>query len=132
MDVDDGVTNFDVQGSDVYLLTHKGAPRFKLIRIRADAPDLGKAEVVVPQGRGVLTRVTAAKDALYLRELERGLGRIRRIPFGGRSAASVPLPSDGAIQTIVTDRRRPGYFPARILDRLAVMVSVLAGPVAAE
>ena len=112
VDVDDGVTNFDVQGSDVYLLTHKGAPRFKLIRIRADAPDLGKAGVVVPEGRGVLTRVTVAKDALYLRELEGGLGRIRRIPFGGRSAASVPLPSDGAIQTIVTDRRRPGViFP---------------------
>jgi prolyl oligopeptidase len=110
--VDDAVTEVDFHGSDVYLLTHKGAPRFKLIRIRADAPDLAKAEVVVPEQRGVLASFAAAKDALYLRELEGGLGRVRRVPFGERVGTRVSLPAEGAIPTIVTDRRRPGViFP---------------------
>ena len=37
VDVDDGVTGADFNGSDVYLLTHKDAPRFKVLRIKADA-----------------------------------------------------------------------------------------------
>jgi prolyl oligopeptidase len=112
VDVDDGVTDFAVQGPDVYLLTHKDAPRFRVIRIRADAPDLTKAEVVVPEQKGVLTQVSTAKDALYVRELEAGLGRVRRVPFGERGSARISLPSDGAIQTIITDRRKPGViFP---------------------
>jgi prolyl oligopeptidase len=112
VDVEDGVTEVDFRGSDVYLLTHKDAPRFKVIRIRADTPDLSKAEVVVPEQRGVLTSISLAKDALYVRELEGGLGRVRRVPFGEPGGARVSLPTDGAIQTIVTDRRRPGViFP---------------------
>ena len=112
VDVDDGVTGVDFKGSDVYLLTHKDAPRFKLLRIRADAPDLGKAEVVVPEQHGVLTAVAVAKDALYVRELEGGLGRVRRVEFGARGGTRISLPSDGAIETIVVDRRKPGVlFP---------------------
>ena len=111
-DVDDDVTGADFHGWDVYLLTHKDAPRFKVIRIRADAPDLAHAEVVVPEGKGVLTSIALAHDALYVKELDGGLGRLRRVPFGGRGGTAVPLPSDGAIQSIVTDRRRPGViFP---------------------
>jgi prolyl oligopeptidase len=112
VDVDDAVTGFDVRGSDVYLLTHKDAPRFRLIRIRADAPDLSKAEVVIPEQGGVLSSVGVAQDAIYVRELEAGLGRVRRVPFGERGGALIPLPSEGAIPTIVVDRRKPGVlFP---------------------
>jgi prolyl oligopeptidase len=112
VDVDDAVTGVDFRASDVYLLTHKDAPRFKVLRIRADAPDLSQADVVVPEQRGVLTAIAVAKDALYVRELEGGLGRVRRVPFGQRGGARIQLPSDGAISTIVVDRRQPGVlFP---------------------
>lgn len=112
VDVDDAVTGADFHGSDVYLLTHKDAPRFRVLRIRADAPDLSQAEVVVPEQRSVLTGMAVAKDALYVRELQGGLGRVRRVPFGERGGTRIPLSSDGAIQTIVTDRRKPGVlFP---------------------
>ena len=111
-DVEDAVTGFDVHGSDVYLLTHKDAPRFRVLRIRADAPDLSKAEVVVPEQRGVLTAISAGQDALYVRQLEAGLGRVRRVPFGERGGALIALPADGAIPVIITDRRKPGViFP---------------------
>ena len=111
-DVDDAVTGFDVRGSDVYLLTHKDAPRFKVIRVSADAPDLTKAEVVIPEQNSVLTGIAVAKDALYVRELEAGLGRVRRVRFGDRDGVRIPLPGDGAIPGIATDRRKPGViFP---------------------
>ena len=47
-----------------------------------------------------------------MKELVGGLGRLRRVQFGGRVGIAVPLPTDGAIQSIATDRRRPGViFP---------------------
>jgi prolyl oligopeptidase len=112
VDVEDQVTYADFHGTDVYLLTHKNAPRFKILRIRADAPNLARAEVIVPEGKSVLTNIAVAHDALYVKELEGGLGRLRRVTFGGRGGAAIPLPEDGAIQAIYTDRRRPGViFP---------------------
>jgi prolyl oligopeptidase len=112
VDVDDAVTAAEYHGSDVYLLSHKGAPRFKVLRIRADAPDLSGAEVVVPEGKAVLTRLAAASDALYVQELEAGLGRLRRVPFGGKGSQRLALPGDGAIAALAVDRRRPGVaFP---------------------
>ena len=112
VDVNDQVTQADFHGWDVYLLSHKDAPRFKVLRIRADQPDLAHAEVVVPEGKGVLTSIAIAHDGLYVKELAGGLGRLRWVQFGGRVGSAVPLPTDGAIQSIATDRRRPGViFP---------------------
>jgi prolyl oligopeptidase len=112
VDVEDAVVGADSRGSDIYLLTHKDAPRFKVLRMRVDAPDLAKAETVVPEGEAVLTAIGVAKDALYVQELERGLGRIRRVPFDTTDGKRLTLPADGAIAAMATDRRRPGVvFP---------------------
>jgi prolyl oligopeptidase len=112
VDVEDAVVAAEYHGSDVYLLSHKDAPRFKVLRVRADAADLSGAEVVVPEGQSVLTRLAAASDALYVQELERGLGRLSRVPFGGKGSARVALPAEGAIPALAADRRRPGVvFP---------------------
>jgi len=111
-DSQDGVIAADFHLSDVYLLTHKDAPRFKVLRIRADAPDLARAQVVVPESKAVLTAMAVAKDALYVQELEAGLGRVRRVPFGATGGKRLALPADGAIAAIATDRRRAGVvFP---------------------
>jgi prolyl oligopeptidase len=128
VDVDDAVTAVDFRGSDVYLLTHKDAPRFRVLRMRADAPDFSKAEVIVPEQRGVLTSIAVAKDALYVKELEGGLGRVRRVPFGERDGAKISLPADGAIQTIVTDRRKPGVlFPLESWTRSRLWYQYVPG-----
>ena len=82
-DIEDAVTSFAARGEDVYLLTHRGAPRFKILRTRAGAPDLARAAEVLPPGRPVVQRIYPAKDALYAQELEGGLARLRRIRYGG-------------------------------------------------
>jgi prolyl oligopeptidase len=108
IDVGDSVVAAEARGPDLYLLSHKGASRFKVLRIRVDAPDPEKAEVVVPESGAVLTAIAVAQDALYVQELEHGLGHIRRVPFGTTRGARLALPADGAITGIATDRRRPG------------------------
>jgi prolyl oligopeptidase len=112
VDVGDSVVAAEAHGPDLYLLSHKGASRFKVLRMRVDAPHPDKAEVVVPESGAVLTAIAVAQDALYVRELEQGLGHIRRVPFGTKGGERLVLPADGAITEIATDRRRPGVvFP---------------------
>ncbi len=107
-DVPDGVTSFATRGEDIFLLTHKDAPRFRIIRVKAGAPDLARADEVLPAGRAVVTRIGAAEDALYVQELEGGLARLRRIPYGAKTGTRIGLPFEGAIDGFVLDARRPG------------------------
>lgn len=107
IDVDDDVTSFDVHGDDAYLLSHKDASRFKVLRVHLPEADLTKADVVIPAGEMVLRDVKVAKDALYVPALDGGLGRLWRVPFGGKAEA-VKLPIDGAIQDLFTDPRMDG------------------------
>ena len=65
-DVDDDVTGLTVHGDELYLLTHKQAPRFKVIRTSLSHPDLKKAEILIGEGESVVTNVAAAEDGLYV------------------------------------------------------------------
>ncbi|HET6578100.1 MAG TPA: prolyl oligopeptidase family serine peptidase [Gemmatimonadales bacterium] len=107
-DTVDAVTSFAVHGDDLYLLTHKGAPRFKVIRTSAGTPNLARAAVVIPAGRAVIQAIGAARDALYAQELDGGLGRLARVPYNTGSPERLKLPFDGAVDFPVTDPARPG------------------------
>jgi prolyl oligopeptidase len=89
---EDAVTLFDWHGDDLYLVTHKNAPRFKVIRTSLSHPDLAGAQVVIPAGEAVITNVTAATDALYVQELDGGIGRLLRVPYSGGLPEAVSLP----------------------------------------
>jgi prolyl oligopeptidase len=105
-DVEDEVTGFDRRGDDVYLLTHKGAPRFKIVRTSLVKPDLAAAEVVVPEGQAVVTSVGVAADGLYYKEMEAGMSWISRLGWGGKPGR-IPLPFQGSIAGTLTT---PGIF----------------------
>jgi prolyl oligopeptidase len=107
-DTADAVTSFAVHGDDLYLLTHKDAPRFKVIRTDAGTPELARAAVVIPAGRAVIQAIGAAKDALYAQELDGGLGRLARVPYDTGSPERLKLPFDGTVDFPVTDPARPG------------------------
>ncbi|HET8644582.1 MAG TPA: prolyl oligopeptidase family serine peptidase [Vicinamibacteria bacterium] len=105
-DVEDEVTAFDVRGDDVYLLTHKGAPRFKIVRTSLVKPDLAAAEVVVPEGKAVIGTVGVALDGHYYKEMEAGMSWVGRLAWGGRPER-IPLPFAGALAGTYTT---PGIF----------------------
>ena len=92
IDVDDEVVTFDARGDDLYLITHKNAPRFKVIHVSLSRPDLANAQVVVPGGEPVITNVAAMGDALYIQELDGGIGKLLRLPYSRELAQKVSLP----------------------------------------
>lgn len=97
-DFEDGVTGIAVQGDDLYLLTYKDTPRYKVIRTDARKPDLASAQVVVPPGQAVVTGMHRAKDGLYVDLMDGGIGRLLRVPYGASAGPeSIPLPFDGSI-----------------------------------
>ena len=107
-DFSDGVTDVAVLGDDLYLLTYKDTPRYKIIRTDARKPDLASAETVVPQGEMVITGIHRAADALYVDLSDGGIGRLLRVPYGpSPKAEKVALPFDGTM-FLGTDPRLPG------------------------
>jgi prolyl oligopeptidase len=109
-DSEDAVTGFDLQGDDLYLVTHKNAPRFKVIRTSLSRPDLAAAQVVIPAGEAVITNVTATPDALYVQELDGGIGKLLRAPYAGGAAELVSMPFKGTLGLFGGDPRLPGIL----------------------
>ena len=93
----DGVTAFDAHGATAYLLTHKNASRFEVVAMSLAKPDFAHARVVVPASSAVLSGLGAASDALYVTQSAAGLGQIKRVPFDGGLASTLPQPFPGAI-----------------------------------
>ena len=108
-DFSDDVSDAEVHGNDLYLLTYKNALRYKVIRTSAGKPDLATAETVVPQSQAVVTGISPAKDALYVHLLDGGIGRLLRVSYGPKpQVQEVALPFRGTVDGVQTDPRLPG------------------------
>src|SRR5438552_2235545 len=113
VDVDDEVTDFAPHGEDVYLITHKGALRFKIIRTSIANPDIAHAEVVVPETEAVIRGQTVAADAHYVFLLDGGISKVLRVPYsssGNAAPQPVPLPLNGNVWVDASDPRVPGIL----------------------
>lgn len=106
-DVDDAVTQIVPHGDKLYLLTHKNAPRYQVIAVDASAPDLSKATTVVAPGERVIQGIGASSGALYVQDLDGGLGRLRRYDFASGRLEDVALPIQGALYGPYLDPRSP-------------------------
>ena len=106
---DDKVTAGTMKGDDIYLITYKGAPRYKVLHVKAGDPAITKAREVVAQGTTVIQNVYAAKDAIYVNELDGGVGRVRRLDAAG-AVTSIALPFEGTISSIYADTEHDGVW----------------------
>ncbi|MDF3034996.1 MAG: family peptidase [Paucimonas sp.] len=104
----DQVNRAYLRGHHLYLLSHKNAPRYKLLRVDVTLPELGRAKVVLPHGQHVLRDVAVARDALYVRRSDAGIGSLVRIPYDGKEPEAIPLPVDGSIRELAGDPSQPG------------------------
>jgi len=111
-DVSDSVVDFSRINDDIYLISAKGAPRYKLMRTSLARPDFAKAKIIIPPGEIVIERASPAKDALYVRVLDGGYNRIIRVDYVSLKPKGLSLPNNGSGYVISSNREIDGVFVA--------------------
>jgi prolyl oligopeptidase len=110
---DDGVAGAAIGGDRLYLLTARDAPNRKVVSVPLGAPDLARARTEIAEpANASLVGMAAARDALYVRQLTGGLGRVVRHPWTSRRTAPVALPFDGWVSAIEAEPSRDGIVLA--------------------
>ncbi len=102
----DKVVAWAQRGDSLYLLTYMNAPRYRVIKVPARAPNLMRAELIVPQSDRVIAGISPAADGVYVRDLDGGVGRVRRIAPNG-TVTEIALPFEGAVSLRTSDEH-PG------------------------
>ncbi|HYW96520.1 MAG TPA: prolyl oligopeptidase family serine peptidase [Bacteroidales bacterium] len=114
--VNDDITDVSIHGNDLYLVTYKNAPHFKIIHINLKHPDMGHAQTVVPQSDRIIHYALPAKDALYVNETDGVVSNLLRVPYDGGQPKEInlpykgSLPYDGSPQNMWYDPRIPGVL----------------------
>ena len=125
-DPSDKVTSGTFRGDDIYLVTYKDAPRYRVMHVKAADPAFAKAREVVPQGNTVISNVYAAKDAIYIQELDGGVGRLRRLGADDK-VTPIPLPFEGTVSSTYADTEHEGvWFQMQNWVRPATVFQVAA------
>ncbi len=119
-DTSDDITSVAVRGSDLYLLSHLGAPHYKVLRTSLDHPDVAHAATVVPESDAVIHRIDTASDALYVEQTSGMVGELLRVDYAGDAPQQVQLPFQGSVSIESSDERIPGV--------LATMASWVRAP----
>jgi prolyl oligopeptidase len=104
--VEDGVLAFALAGDRLYLVSRLDAPRFRVIEVSLGSEPAGR-RVVVPEGERVIEAVLPFGDDLLVRELDRGIGRLRRLRVADGEVEEVSLPADGGILEWAVHPHRP-------------------------
>ena len=104
---DDEITDIDLHGGDIYLLVNHGTPRGRIVRTPLAAPSLATATELVAQGPLVIEAMARAQDGLYLRIMDGGISRLRRLGPDGK-LVEVALPFDGTISQNFAEPDQPG------------------------
>jgi prolyl oligopeptidase len=108
---DDQVELAAVRGDDLYLLSSRDAPNRRVLRIPLTEPSLAAAQVAVPEREErVLTTIAAARDALYLVEMERGSDHVLRLDYRGGAPREVALPIEQRSVVVVAAPDQDGVL----------------------
>ena len=106
-DFEDEVTDAQIDGAALYLLANKGHPRGRVLRASLQSPAVGAAAEVIPQSDWVIEDLHLARDGLYLRMLDGGLARLKRLGRDG-GVREIALPFDGTLSGLTTDAEHEG------------------------
>jgi prolyl oligopeptidase len=106
-DFEDEVTDAQIDGQALYLLANKGHPRGRVLRSSVQSPAVGAAVEVIPQSDWVIEDLHLARDGLYLRMLDGGLARLKRLGRDG-GVREIALPFDGTLSALATDTEHEG------------------------
>ncbi len=97
---DDEVTDFELNGDDLYLLVNKGTPRGRIVKTSAGAPSISSGAVVVPQhATFVIEGMARAHDGIYLKIMDGGISRLQRLGPDVK-VRDIALPFDSTIGAV--------------------------------
>ena len=86
----------------LYLLSLKGSPRGKILRIDPAKPDLAKADMMVAESDVTIQGYVATKSKLYVQDLVGGPSQVRIFDQKpGSKAATMPIPAVSSVRQIV-------------------------------
>ncbi len=77
----------------LYLLSLKDAPRGKILRLDPATPSLAKAEVLVPQGEGVIDGYLPTERRLFVTSMVGGPNKLEVIPLQGEDRKPQVVPT---------------------------------------
>jgi prolyl oligopeptidase len=108
VDRQDDVTDIEMRGNDIYLLSHKDAPTFKVLVLKAGQP-FSTARILVPaEPDRVIESIKAAADGLYVLTNEEAYSELLRVRTGSTAIEAIGLPFKGHVTEIFSDPRESG------------------------
>ena len=108
--LDDEISGIAAFGEDFYLTTYKDTPRYKVIHINLNNPDLKKADTVFPASEAVVEVAAAAHDALYVQTLDGGTRKIYRVDYKTKKAEPIKLPYQGSASIADSNPNSDGVY----------------------
>jgi prolyl oligopeptidase len=108
-DVSDEIVGTAVSGDALYLLSTKDSPNGRVLKTSMAEPSLATASTVVPEDKVVIDNISAARDALYIQDMDGGYGNFRRLAADGALTA-IPMPFDGSIFSLQTNTEEEGAY----------------------
>lgn len=114
VDVPDGVTAAALGRSDLFVLTYRGAPRHRVLRLALGDPTSEPGEFV-PECHRVVEAIHVAGDYLITTELDAGVGALRRTPVSCGPPEDIAMPEQGIVGVpgqpgVVSDLENEGFF----------------------
>jgi prolyl oligopeptidase len=104
---DDGITHLDMNSATVFLMSHKDAPRFKVMALPIGGT-LAAAKTLIPASDGqLIENVGVAADGLYVAARKGLYSRLLRVSNAGQ-VSEIALPVHGSIGELATDVDTPG------------------------
>lgn len=94
---EDEVTNAVEHDGMVYLLSHKNAPKYKILVTSLTHPDVANAKVVMPQGTETIDGLERTKDYLLATTSDGINNHVSIYPFAGSKWEPVKLPRTGTV-----------------------------------
>ena len=76
----------------LYLLSRKDASRGKVLRLPLDTPELSKATVAAPEGRGTVQEFAPSDHGLYVSYIMGGPSALSYYPRGSTRSREIPIP----------------------------------------
>ncbi len=111
-DFSDQIKSVVIRGDDLFLLSYKNTPHFRVLRTSAKNPDLTHAREVVPPGTAIIDRIAGAHDALYVQLLDGGIARLLRVDYKDYSRREITLPYQGNISELYATQQQAGALVA--------------------